>query len=185
MKTAGNFINECGTRDVPWFDEKTRRSLFLISKLKEFLTSFLKSNSIPFFRGIISHKRRGGKKIGNEKEKDEVARVYIHLAREYDCIKECTRSVYQSGTSRAVKFRPVASSSSRFVASLCLSLSLSGGGAKRLLERRGRNEATLWLTIPSCNGQRPGGSATRRQDLFRSACVRATRINRDLRADAP
>lgn len=187
VKTAGNFINECGTRDVPWFDEKTRRSLLLISKLKEFLTSFLKSNSIPFFRGIISE-RRGGKKIGNEKEKDEVilvARVYIHLAREYDCIKECTRSVYQSGTSRAVKFRPVASSSSRFVASLCLSLSLSGGGAKRLLERRGRNEATLWLTIPSCNGQRPGGSATRRQDLFRSACVRTTRINRDLRADAP
>lgn len=128
VKTAGNFINECGTRDVPWFDEKTRRSLLLISKLKEFLTSFLKSNSIPFFRGIISE-RRGGKKIGNEKEKDEVilvARVYIHLAREYDCIKECTRSVYQSGTSRAVKFRPVASSSSRFVASLSLSLSRVG-----------------------------------------------------------
>lgn len=57
---------------------------------------------------------RGGRDTGTRL----VARVYIHLAREYDCIKECTRSVYQSGTSRAVKFRPVASSSSRFVASL-------------------------------------------------------------------
>lgn len=57
---------------------------------------------------------RGGRDTGMRL----VARVYIHLAREYDCIKECTRSVYQSGTSRAVKFRPVASSSSRFVASL-------------------------------------------------------------------
>lgn len=118
--------------------KKTRRSLLLISKLKEFLTSFLKSNSIPFFRGIISE-RRGGKKIGNEKEKDEVilvARVYIHLAREYDCIKECTRSVYQSGTSRAVKFRPVASSSSRFVASLCLSLSLGWGSEEVARKKR-------------------------------------------------
>lgn len=109
-----------------------------------------------------------------EEEKSEmkrlVARVYIHLAREYDRIKECTRSVYQSGTSRAVKLRPVASSS-RFVASLFLFLFC---GDDEEDERRRRNEATLWLTIPSCNGQRRGGSATRRQDLFRSTCVRVS-----------
>lgn len=131
---------------------------------KNTLLSFLLSTSkSKILRIFLSSSVRWKKK----NRKWRVARVYIHLAREYDRIKECTRSVYQSGTSRAVKLRPVASSS-RFVASL------SSVGSDEEDERRRRNEATLWLTIPSCNGQRRGGSATRRQDLFRSTCVRVS-----------
>lgn len=117
MKTAGNFINECGTRNAPWFDEKTRSLLSFFPRRNWKFSEFLFSSS-SFFVGKRKRKKsevtRGGRDTGTRL----VARVYIHLAREYDCIKECTRSVYQSGTSRAVKFRPVASSSSRFVASL-------------------------------------------------------------------
>lgn len=118
MKTAGNFINECGTRNAPWFEEKTRSLLSFFPRRNWKFSEFLFSSSSSFFVGKRKRKKsevtRGGRDTGTRL----VARVYIHLAREYDCIKECTRSVYQSGTSRAVKFRPVASSSSRFVASL-------------------------------------------------------------------
>lgn len=77
----------------------------------------------------------------------------------------CTRSMYQSGTSRAVKFRPVASSFC-FVASR---------GAATLFKRRW-NEGTLWLTILSRNGQRPGGSATRR-NIYSARRAYAQRVS--------
>lgn len=89
-----------------------------------FSASKLKILRIFILLLLLLRRKKEKKKIGSNERRTRltgtrlVARVYIHLAREYDCIKECTRSVYQSGTSRAVKFRPVASSSSRFVASL-------------------------------------------------------------------
>lgn len=177
MKTAGNFINECGTRTAPWFEEKTR------SLLSFFSASKLKILRIFILLLLLLRRKKEKKKIGSNERRTRhgyatgCSRVY----------SSCTRIwLHQRVYAERVSIRDFTGSKvpsgSIIIIPLCC-LSLQWGAT--LFERRRRNEATLWLTIPSCNGQRPGGSATRRQDLFRSACVRATRITRDLRAYAP
>lgn len=155
METGGNFINECGTGNVPtWFDDT------LLPLLLSFF--FLAPNCHP----LLLHIRRGWekrrKKMGNrdEIETSGSSRVY----------SSCTRIwLHERVYAQRVSIRGFTGSKvpsgSIIVPLCCLSLALGEGGANVVLERRW-NGATLWLTVPSGNGQRRGGTATRRQHLF-------------------
>lgn len=131
---------------------------------------FLAPNCHP----LLLHIRRGWekrrKKMGNrdEIETSGSSRVY----------SSCTRIwLHERVYAQRVSIRGFTGSKvpsgSIIIPLCCLSLALGEGGANVVLERRW-NGATLWLTVPSGNGQRRGGTATRRPTCVSIAIYQRT-----------